>query len=524
MLSESLSAPSTERPIDDGHPPTFQQDAPFFLPRMYPNRNTPIAGDIIELPGGEVVALSEGDAPTEFSTTSVEGFSPGKCQSLQTSELEYQLETRRAKLIAERTFSAGERWWINGSQPPTPNVTASDLTFNHSTSRTRVNGFLNHPLVDHDLGGVSKAKALFVATAGDTDSIVAVAVLDRPARVIDDYQRLALSRYASHPAAPPNTASWMLSRICDWARVHGYRAIRTYAGVSNDNEGTIYQASGFTRGDTSQANGSGYANREGRETYDDFVRRTYYRQLSNQAIRVPPHDTELNVEIPESHTPRGDTTVSASSCPDLSTYLSTPATRQSTTLKSYSGSSASEFISPDTVGLVDFERNKLLIDRFVPELPITDRAAVSKPHENGEPVPTEALLDGGPEPLAVLGAHDDGRLTTALVIHHARDLAPSGDELPDGVAATDHIVTSYGSVSDRGRANVTAWLLAIARDRAAYHNATLHVASDLSAIEPARRRAGVSSIERASTWRLGASTDRPHDLCGRLCHVLSTSG
>jgi hypothetical protein len=478
---------------------------------MYPDRTLPAEGDVIELSTGDIAVIDESQREGKYIVSVVAGLETGKCRRLDSADLEYNLETGRAHIVAGRTASPRERWWVEGRSPPAPNITASDLTFKQTTSRTRVNQFLDHPLVDHKLGSVAKGKAMFVATAGATDSIAAVAVLDRPARAIDDYQRLTLSRFASHPAAPPNTASWMISRICRWATVHGYRSLRTYAGVSNDNEGTIYQASGFTFEGTTKATGEGFANREGRRELDTFERRTYYRPLATAGIRVPAPDTDLPVDVPESHRPPFEPArMNQDNLEGLSTYLDTEASRQRRTLTETTASEPDEFLSPDDVGLVDFEHNPGLVDRLVTPLAITERATLTRQTADGTAVPTDSLFRGGPSPTAILGAHHRGELTTAVVIHTAGDLVAEAETLPDTIAPTDHVVTSYTTTTERGKTNVAAWLLATARKRAALQDATLYTAGSLSSIKPAAKRATVSTCRIQTVARISGTINTPN--------------
>lgn len=476
---------------------------------MYPDRNVPLKGDIVRLPCGDIALVSDGSGEAVgYEIVHVEGLSKSKCRSVSADELEYNLETGRATIIAGQTTSPRERWWIEGCSPPTPNIRTADLSFQKVSSRTLINGILDHPLIDHELGGVAKGKAMFTATAGASDNVVAVAVLDRPARAIDDYQRLTLSRYASHPAAPPNTASWMVSRVCDWATARGYRTLRTYAGVSNDNEGTIYQASGFTFAGTSKATGEGFANRPGRERLDDFRRRIYYRRLAPLAIRVPDPETELPVEVPDSHQQPVDVaTDPTATLEDLSSYLDTDATHQRQTLTSQPSTGSDEFLSPDDVGLVDFEHHPALLDALATDLPITEQAISTRLTADSRCLPTDSLLADPTTPIAVLGTHHQGRLTTALVIHEAAALVDTPDDLPSPVASPDHVVTAFGTTASRGHTNVSAWLLAVARTRAAFDQATLHVPRSLSTLQPARRRASIPTADFDPAYRL---SNRPN--------------
>jgi len=99
------------------------------------------------------------------------------------------------------------------------------------------------------------------------------------ARGADDGLTVELNRYAAHPKRPPNTASWLISQAAQWAALEGYDQLLTYAGVSNDNEGVIYQASNFERDGVTTADGAGWQSRADRQSREDYTRRRYVRRL-----------------------------------------------------------------------------------------------------------------------------------------------------------------------------------------------------------------------------------------------------
>lgn len=133
-------------------------------------------------------------------------------------------------------------------------------------SRIRINEFLEggpDGLVDHSLGGVHIWKAAFAAKyQGET---IAVLVLSTPASPhADPDEELVISRLACHPVRPPNTSSWFIARARDWARERGYQRLVAFAGVGG-NDGTCYEAAGFSHQETVWADGSGWTNRDGRQ-------------------------------------------------------------------------------------------------------------------------------------------------------------------------------------------------------------------------------------------------------------------
>lgn len=155
-------------------------------------------------------------------------------------------------------------------------IDVTDLSFHREFSLEPVQTFLNHPLVDHDRGGTNIHIASF--TARYRGDIVAVATLENPnSRYRDNGTTVQLSRYAAHPNRPPNTASWLLSRVFTWARLNGFARLLTYAGQSYDNTGQIYKALGLTlEKPPEQATGSGYTNRgQNRDSWSDYTKHTY---------------------------------------------------------------------------------------------------------------------------------------------------------------------------------------------------------------------------------------------------------
>ncbi|MFQ3293044.1 MAG: hypothetical protein ACI9EZ_001741 [Halobacteriales archaeon] len=155
-----------------------------------------------------------------------------------------------------------------------------------SGARERVNGFLKHPDVGYQHDPVTTPFRIAI-TATYQGSEVAMAVLGRPTgRHNADGWTVELYRFAAHPDRPPNTGSWLLSRCCSWSRLEGYDRLLTYAGVQNDNEGTMYQAAGFELLGTTIADRSEWHSRDGRTGGGTYTKRRYQRVLATHAIEA----------------------------------------------------------------------------------------------------------------------------------------------------------------------------------------------------------------------------------------------
>ena len=159
--------------------------------------------------------------------------------------------------------------------PPTPN-SVSDFTLVREKgdgSRKRVNRFLRR---HHPLGDVPHWIAAW--SARYRDYIVAVIVLNRPARMVDDSEEINIQRFARRDDRPANTGSWLIARARKWADLEGYSRIAAHAGVAG-NYGTTYEAAGFECEDVSIADGAGWQTRDGRESWDDYERRKWVYHL-----------------------------------------------------------------------------------------------------------------------------------------------------------------------------------------------------------------------------------------------------
>jgi GNAT superfamily N-acetyltransferase len=254
---------------------TVGADGRYRLPDVEPPRITVHPRDLIAHRRHQSLGWITPDGQT---VEWVAGNRAGDTDTVDDVGIDVAVENGLVDVIAADIRDPDAAWWLFEDSAPAAAVQTAGLSVSRERSRNAVNAFLEHPVVDHDLGGVVGWKAAFGARhQGD---LVAVCVLSRPsARGADDGVTLELNRYAAHPNRPPNTATWLIARAADWARLEGYDQLLTYAGVSNDNEGTIYQASNFERDGVSSADGSGWSTREGRESRDDYTRRRYVRRL-----------------------------------------------------------------------------------------------------------------------------------------------------------------------------------------------------------------------------------------------------
>jgi GNAT superfamily N-acetyltransferase len=153
--------------------------------------------------------------------------------------------------------------------PPSPQ-SVDDLTLTRERSHKVVNTFLDR---HHPRGSVAGWKACFGARF--QGYLTAVIVLGRPsARHADDGSRLEVTRFGIRSDRPANTGSWLIASARQWARLEGYTEIITYAGVSG-NAGTTYAAAGFDCVETVTADGSGWQNRDDRDSWNDYERKKW---------------------------------------------------------------------------------------------------------------------------------------------------------------------------------------------------------------------------------------------------------
>ena len=252
-----------------------RSESRFTLPTVSPNRIAVRPRDLIRHRGEQSLGwiTPDGDHVEWF-----DGRLGGTTAPVADYALDTALECGTVGVIAGDVEDPDSCWWLGAGGAPANAVRTNQLSLRRERSRNAVNAFLEHPVVDHELGSVVGWKAAFGARyRGD---LVAVCVLSRPtARGADDGFTIELNRYAAHPKRPPNTATWLISRAARWAALEGYDQLLTYAGVSNDNEGVIYQASNFERDGVTTADGSGWETRSGRQSRRDYTRRRYVRRL-----------------------------------------------------------------------------------------------------------------------------------------------------------------------------------------------------------------------------------------------------
>ena len=191
----------------------------------------------------------------------------GLLSILNSSKNTWQRSVDRQEGKTGRVWRQWEDIRERSSVPTPPSCDA--LTTNQISgpgSRTRINEFLeggSDGLVDHSLGSVHVWKAAFVAEY--QDEMIAALVLSTPASPhADPDEEIVISRLACHPIRPQNTASWFIAKARDWAREHEYQRIVAFAGVGG-NDGTCYEAAGFSHQETVWADGSGWTNRDGRQ-------------------------------------------------------------------------------------------------------------------------------------------------------------------------------------------------------------------------------------------------------------------
>jgi len=97
-----------------------------------------------------------------------------------------------------------------------------------------------------EIGALNTMRICFGAMVDG--ELVAVAAWSNPvARMIDQVSVMELRRFAIGPAAPRDTASWMMSRMARHIR-DLFPKVETLISYSNDDEhhGTIYKASNWT--------------------------------------------------------------------------------------------------------------------------------------------------------------------------------------------------------------------------------------------------------------------------------------
>lgn len=160
------------------------------------------------------------------------------------------------------------------------------LRLTRERDRIVVNGFLEHPDVDHDLGGVPGARAMFGARRRSDQELIAVCVLGRPySRFIDQDKEIMIIRLAALPSRPANTGSWLIAKARQWAYLEGYERITSLAGIA-DNTGVVYRAAGFELVDGYPKIGSGVtwkSQGDDRKGHGEYTKYRYVYRLRDPA-------------------------------------------------------------------------------------------------------------------------------------------------------------------------------------------------------------------------------------------------
>lgn len=481
-------------PESYGPTPSYSQSSPAFLPRLISHRTLPRPRDVYRLRDGRIgwlpsIGYSETPEthPDELAIRLIG--EPQEWHIVDEWVFEQELEQGTIVPLAEDVPSPKECWWAIGADPPQGLTSPTSLSFKRITSRTLANQFLNHPVIDHQLGGVRKSTAIFAAITNYgcyAPQIIALVVVGRPGRMIDDGQRAVIRRYATHPCRPPNTGSWVLSRVREWAIAEGYRSLRTLSGVSNDNEGTLYQASNFTHVKTVQRKAGG-DQRPGRKDTGDWKKRVYTMELDSRAehgrvtasVRTLPSPTErYPLSIPSQYDdPEPGDDLS------LSPFIDTTATAPDTIQGALNKSKLPKFVSPDDVGLVRLDRTPKLAHS------VTDSLQNSSSVSDGLSTP---LLTAD----AIFGIHRGGHLHVAFSLHQRDSLSALEDYEDESTDKDGWVVTSHASSDGADWTNVEAWLLSVARKWTPYTSSSgISVANGVDTLEPARKRAGVPVVD-----------------------------
>jgi len=261
------------------------------------------AGDIVALPHLNAVGRYVGDgAASKFewyvspSGPLCIGYPPDVASNADTDELDIMVDTGEI-VILESNFGSLDAYDVYQSYrdcdprlvSPGGAPTTSMLEVRAERgrgARERVNGFLKHPAVQYQHDPVTRPFRIALTAVFD-DKEVAMAVLGRPTgRHNADGRTLELYRFAAHPGRPPNTGSWLLSRCCRWATLEGYDRLITYAGVQNDNEGTMYRAAGFKHTNTATGDLSAWCSRSGRVGGGTYRKHSYVRHLSDHSLQA----------------------------------------------------------------------------------------------------------------------------------------------------------------------------------------------------------------------------------------------
>lgn len=229
------------------------------------------------------------------------------------TEVEYGHAEKLASGLSQQDikFLVGETQPVTNSHPHRQ-ISVDSLTLTREYKRKPVKQFLNHPSVGHVLGNnYPSARATFAARyGGKNGNIVALVDLTYPsAPTLDGEKFIELKRFASHPHRPPNTGSWLISKALKWASLEAYEICRSYMGIAN-NDGTLYQALGFSRsdgGETTLSDGEGWTRSNGRSnrsTWNDYERGRYDKYLYDPVKNI--HRREATPDQKENNTQLND--------------------------------------------------------------------------------------------------------------------------------------------------------------------------------------------------------------------------
>lgn len=199
-------------------------------------------------------------------------------------------------------------------------TTPSDLSFEKIEgrgSRTEVNYFLEgdrDTLVDHQLGGVSKWKAAFVARYEGT--IVSAIVLHHYNPSTNGVE-LAITRLANHAVAPKNTSTWMIARARNWAeRAGGYERLATYADLDR-NDGTVYDAAGMEQvGEPELVQGKNWKGDED-EDQEEWHRQKWVNELAPEKYEDKSEEWGVETVVDRRWTPGPNAPITPSLSHDL---------------------------------------------------------------------------------------------------------------------------------------------------------------------------------------------------------------
>lgn len=209
----------------------------------------------------------------------VDGRRIGHEDRFRRDELDRMVDNGQVEILDSNIGSADEyeRRLIE-QRGDTLDIDAGDLTIVRERSRSEVNEFLDDPVVDHKRGSVQFCKAMFGARY--QGELIAVCVLSHPnASTIDTGTKIVLERYASHPKRPQSTATYLIKRAIEWARLEGYDEMLSYAGVDEGNTGHMYHFLDFEFDGHYEYSGDGWTNRDGRDSWEDYEGRRYRLQI-----------------------------------------------------------------------------------------------------------------------------------------------------------------------------------------------------------------------------------------------------